>query len=82
MLLRYIASALKNAKYEILENGKIYCEIPELQGVWAEGNNVEECRNELMEVVEEWIFLKLRDNDVIPVLNAIDLNSSRFANAS
>lgn len=72
MLLNYITAAMKKAKYETNSSGKVYGEIPELQGVWAEGNSVEECRNELMEVAEEWIFLKLRDNDELPVLDNME----------
>lgn len=64
---------MKKAKYETNSSGKVYGEIPELQGVWAEGNSVEECRNELMEVAEEWIFLKLRDNDELPVLDNLEM---------
>lgn len=81
MLSSYIAAALKKARYESLENGNVYAEIPELQGVWAEGRTVEECRNELIEVIEGWLFLKLHDGDPIPVIEGIDLNAKLPANA-
>jgi predicted RNase H-like HicB family nuclease len=81
MLSSFINAALKRAKYETLENGVIYAEVPELQGVWAEGKTVEECRNELVEVIEGWLFLKLKDGDPIPVLEGIDLNAKLPADA-
>jgi predicted RNase H-like HicB family nuclease len=81
MLSSFINAALKRAKYETLENGVIYAEVPELQGVWAEGETVEECRNELVEVIEGWLFLKLKDGDPIPVLEGIDLNAKLPADA-
>ena len=66
MLLNYIQKALEEAEYKRLENGTWYAEIPEFQGVWANGKNIEECRRELQEVLEEWLVLKIRDNDIIP----------------
>ena len=58
MLSQYIQAALRKAKYEILEDdGTFYGEIPEFQGVWANAATLEDCRNELAEVLEEWIFL-------------------------
>lgn len=67
MLTAFIHAGLKKAKYETLENGMVYAEIPELQGVWAEGKTVEDCRNELVEVIEGWLFLKLKDGDPLPL---------------
>jgi predicted RNase H-like HicB family nuclease len=34
---------------------------------------LERCRAELQEVLEEWLLLKLRDNDPIPKLGRCDL---------
>ncbi len=39
---------------------------PIRQGVWANGDNVEQCRNELVTVLEEWLLLKVRDGDSVP----------------
>ncbi len=82
MLNDFILAALRHAKYEILENGNIYAEIPGLQGIWADGKTVEECRNELVEVIEGWLFLKLRDGDPIPIIEGVDLNTKLHADAS
>ena len=66
MLVEYIQGALGNAEYKRLENGTWFAEIPGFKGVWANGKTVEECRKELVEVLEEWLILKLRDADPIP----------------
>jgi predicted RNase H-like HicB family nuclease len=66
MLTEYIQKALKKAKYKVLEDGTWFAEIPGFQGVWANANDVEECRQELLEVLEEWLILKIRDRDPIP----------------
>lgn len=74
MLIKYIEAAMGHAEYEKLEDGKYYGEIPLLKGVWADGQTLEECRKTLTEVLEDWLILKLRDNDVLPKIDEIDLN--------
>lgn len=69
MLGNYINAAIKKAEYKKLENGSWFGEIPEFQGVWANAFTIEECRSELIEVLEEWLLLKIRDNDPIPTIN-------------
>jgi len=76
MLTKYIQAAMGRARYEILADGEgFYSEVPDLPGVWASAKTLESCREELLEVVESWIVVKLRhqDND-FPVLDGIDLN--------
>lgn len=80
MLSDYVNAALKRARYENLETKQLYAEVPELVGVWAEGSTMEECRQELIEVIEGWLFLKIKDGDVLPVLDGIDLNIKVTAN--
>ena len=81
MLSDYIQAALRRAKYEHLDSKQLYAEVPELAGVWAEGPTMEECRQELIEVIEGWLFLKIKDGDAIPVLEGIDLNVKVAADA-
>jgi predicted RNase H-like HicB family nuclease len=73
MLSRYIHEAMNRARYRILEDGTYFGEIPGLKGVWANSRSLERCRVELQEVLEEWLLLKLRDNDPIPKLGRFDL---------
>ena len=70
MLIEYIQAALERAKYEIIEDEEepYYGEIPELEGVWATGTSLEECRKNLEEIIEEWLILRLRRNLPIPPL--------------
>lgn len=80
MILDYINAAMQRAKYELLpDEKKFYGEIKECQGVWAEGKTLEACRSELMEVLEEWIILKLKDGDKMPVIGNIDINIKQVA---
>jgi predicted RNase H-like HicB family nuclease len=60
---------MKRARYEILpDDGTIYGEIPEFDGVYANADNLETCRDELEEVLGEWILLRTYKNLVLPIL--------------
>ena len=61
MLMNYIHAAMRKAHYEILPDGEGYFgSIPDLQGVWANADTLEVCREELREVLEEWILIGLK----------------------
>lgn len=68
MIGQYIRAAMGEARYEILEDGSFYGEIPALKGVWANAGGLEETREELLEVLEEWIVLRLSRNLPIPAI--------------
>ncbi|MGC8493928.1 MAG: type II toxin-antitoxin system HicB family antitoxin [Syntrophobacteraceae bacterium] len=74
MLLEYITAALRHAKYEILsEDGSYYGEIPECNGIYANGRTLEECREELREVLEEWVLFRVHKNLRLPAIDGIEL---------
>ena len=61
MLTAYINAAMRKAHYEILPDGEgFFGKIENLQGVWANADTLEACREELQEVLEGWIALGLR----------------------
>jgi predicted RNase H-like HicB family nuclease len=74
MLTAYINEAMARANYKILEDGTYFGEIPGLSGVWANESNLEDCRRVLQEVLEEWLLLKLRENEDIPSLGKVKLS--------
>ena len=56
------------ARYEILPDaGTYFGSIPGFQGVWADAPTLEACREELQEVLEDWILLALRRPDDLPM---------------
>ena len=59
MLVEFIDAAMHQASYDKLESGEFYGEIPNCPGVWASGETLEACREELQEVLEDWLLLKL-----------------------
>lgn len=74
MLTTYIHAAMRQATYELLEDGSFYGEIPGFQGVYANSDNLEDCRTELQEVLEGWIVLGLKLGHLLPVVGDAHLN--------
>lgn len=75
VLTDYVQAAMRRAHYEILpDTGTYYGSIPGFQGVWADAATLEACREELREVLEDWLLLALRRRDPLPVVDGIDLN--------
>ena len=66
MLREFLVKKLKSARYKILEDDTYFGEIPGVRGVWANAKNLEDCRRELAEVLEDWLFLKIRNKENIP----------------
>ncbi len=80
MLMEYIRAALRHAKYEILpDDGTYYGEIPECNGVYANAETLEECREQLQEVLEEWILFRVHRNLTLPVIDGIKLSIKEVA---
>ena len=74
MFREYLAAAMKRARYEILcDDGTYYGKIPGFQGVLANAPDLEECRNTLEEVLEEWLLFSLSRGFPMPVINGLDL---------
>ena len=73
MLTDYIKVAMREATYEILSDATFYGEIPGFQGVYANAGTLEDCREQLREVLEGWIVLGLQLGHQLPVVQGIDL---------
>ena len=72
MLTVYIQAAMRHARYEMIEDQKpFFGSIPECQGLWANGETLESCREELQSVLEDWIVLGLRLGHSIPPIDGI-----------
>jgi predicted RNase H-like HicB family nuclease len=74
MLTAYIRAAMHQAIYEILEDGSYYGEVAVLPGVYANARTLEECREELQSVLEEWIVLGLRLGHTLSPVGGIHLD--------
>jgi predicted RNase H-like HicB family nuclease len=79
MIIEYCQKAIEKAEYKKLEDGTWFAEMPGFKGVWSNGKTVEECRRELLTVLEEWIILKLRDGDSIPEVDGVRVQITELA---
>ncbi len=76
MVTEYIREAMKLPHYEEMENGRFFATIPGLQGLWAEEATLETCRAELRSTLEDWIALRLRFGDRLPVIGGVNLHAA------
>ena len=75
MITEYIEAALAQATYEIIQDEEpYYGEIPGLQGVWASGKTLEECRRNLAEAIEGWVLLSIAKGLPIPALGEVAIH--------
>lgn len=79
MLTVYIQTALRKARYEILEDDSYYGEIPGFSGVFADADTLEACRDQLQEVLEGWILLGLRLGHELPEVDGMKLEMVKEA---
>ncbi len=80
MLKRYVQAALRHARYEILpDDSSYYGEIPMCNGVYANTKTLEECREQLEEVLDEWILFRVYKNLPLPVIDGIELSIKEVA---
>ncbi|NPV62707.1 MAG: type II toxin-antitoxin system HicB family antitoxin [Methanotrichaceae archaeon] len=77
MFSEYIHAALELAEYDKLEDGSLVATVPGLQGVIAIGDTFEECRRDLIEVIEEWIVARLQWGYSIPPIAGHTIDSSK-----
>ncbi|MBI2919372.1 MAG: type II toxin-antitoxin system HicB family antitoxin [Chloroflexi bacterium] len=75
MLTEYIRAAMKRANYEILEDDNtFYGSIPGFRGVWSNADTLEECRDELQEVLEDWLLISIYRHLPVPEVEGIRLD--------
>ena len=74
MLTNYIHAAMRHAKYEILsDDGTFYGEIPDFDGVYSNADTLEECREELESVLEEWLLFRISQCLDLPTVDGLNL---------
>lgn len=80
MLNAYLQAALRHAHYEILpDDGSYFGEIPVCRGVNATAPTLEECREQLAEVLEEWLFMRIHRHLSIPRIDGHSLSIKKAA---
>ncbi len=79
MLTDYVELAMRKAKYKLLADGEgFFGEIPGFKGVWSNASSLESCRDELREVLEDWILVRVRLGLSLPISGGINLNQRKL----
>jgi predicted RNase H-like HicB family nuclease len=74
MLIEYVNNALRKAKYEMLEDDTFFGTVPGLRGVWANEKTLEACRDELAEVIEGWVLVRVANGLDVPSVGGVRIN--------
>lgn len=62
---------MRKAKYTILKDKSIYGEIPGFKGIWVTRKTLEDCREDLAEALEYWVFVNIADRIPLPKIKDI-----------
>jgi predicted RNase H-like HicB family nuclease len=80
MLIDYIQATMRKARYEMLGNREGFAAtIPGFKGLVATAPTLEACRNELQDVLQSWMLIRMDHGLRLPVVDGIDLNPDRAA---
>ena len=61
------------------QDTRFYGEIPDFDGVYANAETPEDCREELEEVLEEWILLRVSQHLPLPIVDGLELTIKQMA---
>lgn len=73
-LKAFLDTAMAEARYEVLGDGRVAGEIPSCIGVMAVSATKNECEADLRSVLEGWVLLGLELGHRLPTVGGIDLN--------
>jgi predicted RNase H-like HicB family nuclease len=74
MLSEYLNAVMSQAQYRIVSDEDcIHGEIPGFEGVSAKAHTLEDCRHDLAESLEEWIFFRVSRELPVPTVNGIQV---------
>ena len=74
MLTDYLRAAMAKAHYGLLGGDEgFYGEIPGFDGVLAQADTLEACRDELASTLEDWLLFRISRNLPVPVLEGMNL---------
>jgi len=66
-IAQYIENLLRKAEYEYDKKTKSWCaSVDDLPGAYAQADTVEEVREQLAQVIEDYILVSLRERQFLP----------------
>ena len=73
----YIREILKRAKYtHDAELDVVVAVAPDLPGCMTQAGSFEEAREDLIDAIELWLTIGLKNNEALPVINGVRLATS------
>uniref|UniRef100_B8HQ11 Type II toxin-antitoxin system HicB family antitoxin n=1 Tax=Cyanothece sp. (strain PCC 7425 / ATCC 29141) TaxID=395961 RepID=B8HQ11_CYAP4 len=75
MLADYVRRAMRQANYQVVENDRIYGEVPGFVGVSATAETLMDCQHRLVEILEDWVVHRISRNLPVPPVEGVDLPS-------
>ena len=79
MLIEYIQAAMQHAEFELMDDGRYFGTVAPCHGVWADGDTIDETREVLREVLEDWILIRNRHGLEVPIVDGWDINPKPIA---
>jgi predicted RNase H-like HicB family nuclease len=77
MITKYIDEALHRATYAVVDGEAFCATVAGLPGVIAMGRSLEMCRDQLAEVVEEWVLVRVSRGLSVPRLGSVRVQVKR-----
>jgi predicted RNase H-like HicB family nuclease len=77
VITNYISEALHRARYSVVDGGVFCATVPGLPGVIATGDSLENCRDQLAEIVEEWVLVRVSRGLSVPRLGTVRVQVRR-----
>lgn len=74
MILKYIDKALRRARYTQPDPGVFCATVPGLRGVIATASTLEACRDQLAEVIEEWVLVRVARGLSVPPIGGVTVS--------
>lgn len=74
MILKYIDKALRRARYTQPDPGVFCATVPGLRGVIATASTLETCRDQLAEVIEEWVLVRVARGLSVPPIGGVTVS--------
>jgi len=75
--------AMRRAHYENIDDDEpFYGEIDGFKGLWATGNTLEECRDNLEETLEDWLLFSIAKGLPIPEVEGASIEVPEIIQAA
>ena len=76
-LAEYLDAAMRQARFEKMEDDSWFASIPALPGIWGNGLTHDEARVDLQDSLPSWIQVHTKAGNQLPELKGVRLSEPR-----